>query len=442
MEKKVVKDIPVIFQNIEQFEKEDLRFVKVKIWLMHLDKNLNGSIFTKESVEKALPTLANTPILAFIEENPDGEIDYSDHRMVLHRKEDGDVSIKYLGQAIGLIPETNNAQWEKRVTDDGEELEYLTVEGLLWTKWDDPIDIIKRKGITAQSMELSDSYTGHWNDEGYFVFEDFQFFGACLLGNHVLPAMRNSTVEMQFSANEDMRKIIENKLNEFNTLFSEKQGGNDLEETKQEFENQEEQVDTTETQSNELDNNEEEKVDEVSEEFAEETQTESDTKVEDETNDDKSEEQPTTEVDEEFEQTQVESENTETVDEDKSPTIESDEETVNEFEVKFNDLTEQFNSLQSELDELRAFKRETLEKELSAKFEGQLDSKEITEVFGNSKAKSLEDIEVELFALVGKKNFSMQQEAKQEMKIAVSVEKDTQKPKDPYNGFFEKYLNK
>lgn len=218
--KDVNKNIPVIFQNLEQFEKGDSRFVKVKIWLMHLGKNLNNSVFTKESTLKAIGSLANTPILSFIEENSNGEIDYSDHRSVVYRKDDGEVGIKYMGQAIGLIPETNNAKFEMRVSDSGEELEYLTVEGLLWTKWDDPIDIIQRKEITSQSMELSDNHSGYWNEEGSYVFENFQFFGACLLGDGVAPAMKNSTAELQFSANGDMQKIITNKLEEFNTLFS------------------------------------------------------------------------------------------------------------------------------------------------------------------------------------------------------------------------------
>lgn len=418
MEKIVNKNIPVIFQNIEQFEKGDSRFVKVKIWLLHLNENLNGSIFTKESVEKALPTLSNTPILAFLEENSEGELDYSDHRMVLHRKEDGDVGIKYLGQAIGLIPETNNAQWEKRITDSGDELEYLTVEGLLWTKWDDPIDIIKRKGITAQSMELSDDYSGHWNDDGYFVFDRFSFFGACLLGTGVMPAMKNSTAELQFSSNNDMRKIIEDKLNEFNTLFS-KGGTNQVENNQQEFETT---VETKESQVEEAqaefteeviveteESNENQEI--VTEEFTEETQAET---VEE-----------TEEVVEEIQETATEE------------TVVEEEQVVNEFEVKFNNLSTEFEAIQAELAELRDFKRNTLEAELSAKFEGQLSTEELTQVFEQSKTSTIEDIEKELFALVGKKNFSLNKaEKKEKNAIAFNINKEV-KPDSPYGDFFK-----
>jgi hypothetical protein len=141
LNEEVNRNIPIIFQNLNHYDVEDTRFLKVKIWLMHTNENLNGSYFEKSVVEEAIPSLANTPILAYIEDNSDGEKDFSDHRQVLI-KEDGEYKIKYIGQAIGTIPESNNAKFEMRLCDDGVEREFLTVEGLLWTKFDDPIDIM------------------------------------------------------------------------------------------------------------------------------------------------------------------------------------------------------------------------------------------------------------------------------------------------------------
>ncbi|MFE6350965.1 hypothetical protein ACFVL3_20130, partial [Bacillus velezensis] len=83
MDKTVDNYVPLLFQSLDSFETEDTRFLKVKIWLMHLGENLNGSYFNKEAVQAAIPSLANTPILSYIEENSDGDIDFSDHRMVL-----------------------------------------------------------------------------------------------------------------------------------------------------------------------------------------------------------------------------------------------------------------------------------------------------------------------------------------------------------------------
>lgn len=225
--------IPVIFQHLKTFDADDVRFMKVKIWLMHLGENLNGSYFSKESVEKAIPSLANTPILVYIEENKYGEKDFSDHRMELV-KEDGTYKIKYMCNAIGVIPESNNAKFEFRICDDGVEREFLTVEGLIWKKWDDPIDIFNRDIIKSQSMEIAEDYTGYWGEDKLFHFENFSFFGACALGKDVLPAMRSSTIELQFN-NNDVFSEIQTKMEQFKLLFSSlsennKQGGNQVEE--------------------------------------------------------------------------------------------------------------------------------------------------------------------------------------------------------------------
>lgn len=220
MDKKVDKFVPVLFQKLNTFENEseDTRFLKVKIWLMHTGENLNGSYFDKEIVEEAIPTLANTPILAYIEDNSEDEKDFSDHRMVLV-KEDDQFKIKYVGQAIGVIPEENNAQFETRVGDDGIEREYLTVDGLVWTKFDDPIDIFSRDEIKSQSMELHDNYEGEWKDDNLFHFTKFSFFGACALGKNVLPAMRSATIEAQFSYDK-MFAEIQNKMEQFKYIVN------------------------------------------------------------------------------------------------------------------------------------------------------------------------------------------------------------------------------
>lgn len=196
--KKINKKIPIIFQRLNQYEVEDTRFIKVKIWLMHLGENLNGSYFAKEVVENAIPSLSNTPILAYIEQNSEGEEDFSDHRSILIVK-NGEIQYKYLGQAIGVIPESNNAQFEMRLCDDGIEREFLTVEGLIWTKWDEPIEILNKQNVKSQSMELAEDYAGEFKEDNLFHFTDFKFFGACALGNDVEPAMVNSTIEAQFS---------------------------------------------------------------------------------------------------------------------------------------------------------------------------------------------------------------------------------------------------
>lgn len=215
-------NVPVLFQQLEEYNADDTRFIKVKIYLMHTGENHNGSYFDKKVIEKAIPSLANTPILAYIEENSDNQKDFSDHRMVLVQEE-GQYKVKYIGQAIGVIPENNNAKFEMRLCDDGIEREFLTVEGLLWTKFNDPIDIMLRDGVKAQSMELHDDYEGEFKDDGLFHFTEFKFFGACGLGADVLPAMQNATIEL-FSS-DTVSKVINEKMEQYKIFMNKKEEG-------------------------------------------------------------------------------------------------------------------------------------------------------------------------------------------------------------------------
>lgn len=204
MQNTVSRNIPILFQSVNTYESEetDIRFQKVKIWLCHTGKNHNGSYFSKDVIEAAIPSLNNTPVLAYLENNRlTGQTDFSDHREILVRK-DGQQSTKYIGKAIGVIPEDNNAQFEDRLCDDGITRTFLTVEALLWTKFDDSVDIMNRDIVKGQSMELSEDYDGEWQDDNCFHFTKFQFYGACGLGVGVEPAMQNSTIELQFTSTD------------------------------------------------------------------------------------------------------------------------------------------------------------------------------------------------------------------------------------------------
>lgn len=528
--KKPNTQIPVIFQSIKTYENEteDSRFLKIKIWLMHTGKNFNGSSFTKEVVDAHLHTLANTPILAFIEENSDGEQDFSDHRMVLHRTTDGGIELKYLGSAVGVIPQDNNAKWETRVTDDGEELEYLTVEALMWTKWDEPINIMKEKGFTNQSMELADNYSGNWDKDGVFQFETFSFFGACLLGEGVMPAMKSSVAEVQFSKDENIQNTIESKMQEFYTLFSQ-EGGNEYmsKEQKEKVETEstiEQATDAQFAEATEMnlafdasinsDNPENVSDDtnpsddtnfETNPEDLESTQINSDSSTADTTTEfaltaNQLREQlriqigkenhvdrwgdtcrsywyvdhtDTTVIFENYQDGYQLYEATYTVNGDnvevqtdksykvkieyvpfegestaftsnlerfnvlESQSIEAVSEAHTELNENFTTLTSDYEILKSQLTELQAYKRQTEESEIKAKFEGKLSDDEFTQVFTEMKENTLESIEEKLFALIGKKNFSIQstQTSSNVNKVTIPHQKDDA-IKSPYGDFF------
>ena len=221
--KKTIYSLPISFSVQNEISNNDTRFINVTIDVLHTGKNFNGSIFTKEVVDKNIDTIKNTPILGYISENKNEEKDFQGHEYIVSKK-DGEVYRKYIGSAYGLIPESCNPRWINKVCDDGESREFLQVDALLWSKFEDSSSIMTNDLIKSQSMELDpDSIDGYEDDNGDFVFTSFSFDGCCILGDECEPAMINSTVEVQFSMNDFVRNIqneLKNKYDEFTKLVN------------------------------------------------------------------------------------------------------------------------------------------------------------------------------------------------------------------------------
>jgi len=215
LEYTVNTSVPIKFEAIET--SEDDRFLKTKIWLCSVGRNKNKSSFSKESIEKAIPSLSNIPIVGFIEIDNYNEADFKGHEQRIVIDKDG-VSLSYIGRAYGLIPENNNAQFEIKEVD-GVDVEFLTVEGIIWTKFEEATEILNRDEIKSQSMELqASSVEGTFDKDGIFNFTSFAFEAACILGDNIIPAITGSTIE-KFSMST-IQSDIKDMISEFNNHFS------------------------------------------------------------------------------------------------------------------------------------------------------------------------------------------------------------------------------
>lgn len=424
----VNKNIPVVFERLENI---DDRFMKVKIWLMHTNENYNGSWFGKEAVAKAIPTLANTPILGFLE-NQDDDTDFSDHRMVVTKK-DGDYVTKYLGSAYGVIPEDNNAKFEMRVGDDGVEREYLTCEGLLWQKWDEPIDIMNRDGAKAQSMELHKDYQGEFGEDGLFHFTDFKFFGACILGSDVMPAMNSASVEV-FSLGS-FESEVQTHMEEFKLAFAKYQ----------------QSLDDTNKNNQEGDGNMGEKLLELLAKYSlTEDQVKNLIKIEEYSTEEELEAKLSSIADSFEKDNQIEALKVEL--ETAKGAFESLKGQFDEVVQEKDSIKEQFEALNQEVVELRTFKNEKTSQErveaidtLLDGFTNILSEDEISSVRDAVGDKELGTIEFELYALVGKKNFQNKEDGdtkKGNAKFNFSKDKKIEDGDDGYGDLINNYLSK
>ena len=216
--KKDNMSLPIYFSVDSEMSDKDNRFINVSIDVLHTGLNFNGSIFSKEVVEENIDTIKNTPILGFIREVPFDGKDFKGHEYIITKTEDG-VKRKYIGEAFGIIPESCNPRWITKTTDSGVEKEFLQVDGLLWTKFQDSTEIMLNDIEKPQSMELfPSSIDGYEDEDGNFVFTSFSFDGCCILGSSVAPAMENSIITTDFTMSDFVRNIQSEIVEKYNTF--------------------------------------------------------------------------------------------------------------------------------------------------------------------------------------------------------------------------------
>lgn len=211
---------PISFTKKNEYSNSDFRFIDVSIDVMHTGSNRNKTSFTKDVISKAIPSICNTPILGYVVDELDEEDkDFKGHEHEL-RITDKDVKYVYAGQAYGVIPESCNPRWIIKDDGNGTEREYLRVDGLIWTKFNDPVDIFTRDGTKNHSVELTDMACGPADKNGDVPVGSFLFDGCCILSTtdpKIQPAMTGSCVTANFSV-EDITSQIRERLYEYQAL--------------------------------------------------------------------------------------------------------------------------------------------------------------------------------------------------------------------------------
>lgn len=211
---------PISFTKKNECSNSDFRFIDVSIDVMHTGVNQNKTSFTKDVITKAIPSICNTPILGYVVDELDEEDkDFKGHEHEL-RITDEDVKYVYAGQAYGVIPESCNPRWIIKDDGNGTEREYLRVDGLIWTKFNDPVDIFIRDGTKNHSVELTDMACGPADKNGDVPVGSFLFDGCCILSTtdpKIQPAMTGSCVTANFSV-EDITSQIRERLYEYQAL--------------------------------------------------------------------------------------------------------------------------------------------------------------------------------------------------------------------------------
>lgn len=485
--------------SISDIREKNSSFSTGVLQICYAGANRNKTYFSKETLEKCIPSMFNCPIVAHYYRE-DGTL--GGHDIEVISDYDDEVRLVNITQPVGVVPESANVYFKDVEEKDGQCHSYLCADIVLW-KRQEAYKAIKENGITHQSMEINVK-DGEKIDDVYVV-NDFEFTAFALLGDDVEPCFESAQLQT-YSIGSDFKTEFAEMMKEFKESFSlttsgevdtiSEKGGGCLEDNRLEnFETTEEVVEETIVEDAV---NEGEEVCETADEnfalnsnlcesiyaaFAEKTvSTEwgempmyciADYDVEanmiyvlDHTDwllygfsytmdgdnvvvdfdSKKRMKYVIAEFDEGGEQSSLFASTYNQMVE----VINKSKENIVDLESKYNEVSEQMNVMNTELDELRQFKSsveaasdKAQRDELFARFADLNEVEEFVALVADSSAYNLEDLEEKCFAIRGrntKLNFSAKDV--KTPKLPINLNEDKPDEELPYGGMVEKYKNK
>lgn len=175
--------------------KLNTEFALVDVLVCYAGKNRNRTSISKETIEKALPSLYGVPIVGEYLYK-EGTNDFGTHggKIVI---DDNGIRYEETTKPYGFVPKdaVENAEWIviKDTDNHHTEREYLKLKDcIVWVgRYDELECLVKEK--RPQSMELTIN-NGHYDDEDYFVIDDFTYSALCILGTDIEPCFESACI--------------------------------------------------------------------------------------------------------------------------------------------------------------------------------------------------------------------------------------------------------
>lgn len=192
--------------GLERLTEHNSSFDKGILRICYTGVNRNGSMLSKDVIDRCIESIYNCPIVC----RYDRELDeIGAHDVELVKKNDGSLKLVNVTDPIGVIPESARTWYEKIEEEDGQIHEYLCAEVLLW-KRQEAYQKVKGDGVVDHSMEIS-VQEGSLKD-GIFVIDRFEFTAFCLLGS-AEPCFESSA--LMIYSQENFKKQFTEMMREF-----------------------------------------------------------------------------------------------------------------------------------------------------------------------------------------------------------------------------------
>ncbi len=209
-------NIPCNFECSSITDIQDLNssFAKGKIKVMYLGSNQNNSHFTKEAVEKALPSLANVPVVC--NWNKETE-EIGGHDVELATDSDGKLVLRTLTDPCGVVPKDATFSFQEENIDENTVREYLIADDVILWKRQPVYQHIAKENKVSHSMEIA-IHKATKDPDGILHIEEFEFTALCLLGN-CEPCFEGSCLELY--SLQSFGNQMSQMMKEFKTYLSE-----------------------------------------------------------------------------------------------------------------------------------------------------------------------------------------------------------------------------
>lgn len=192
-------------------------FAKGRLKVMYLGSNRNKTFFSRDAVQKALPSLRNVPIVCNWNYE-EGTIGGHDMNLITDYK--GDTRLINFTEPCGVVPECAKFSFVTEFDDNGVNHDYLVIDDVILWKRQDVFNHIKDDldGKVDHSMEIT-IFDKSTNSDGQIDITDFEFTALCLLERDK-PCFSGSELEL-YSVNDSTEKFrakFEEMLNELKEI--------------------------------------------------------------------------------------------------------------------------------------------------------------------------------------------------------------------------------
>jgi len=211
---------------------EESDLLPVHLQACHTGENVNHCFVSDSTMDAALPSLINKPILGYIYKDDEGEYQFRAHDM---HTENGETVYDEI--IVGYLPESCNAHVK---FDEEKKKNYVEVDGYIVEKYTKAADILRREGKCYVSVEMAVNEMSYDAKTHILNITDFTFTGVTILGRfedgtEVQPGMAGSNItirdnEVSFAEQKAKLEELERQVAELQhslSINNSEKGGTD-----------------------------------------------------------------------------------------------------------------------------------------------------------------------------------------------------------------------